>query len=278
MSRLLPDNSRGNRVVLGVDRQSIAWAHRDAAGLGHMASRSWLADPAAAVRAVLAECGEIIRHAPVDAIVAGDVARHWLQTPPSKLVSFEELRLVARARCALLYGQTSADWLVVGDWQATRSFVCAALPVALMESLQQAFQAQGVTVRWHTAFSLLCATQSHTFPADGWSAIRSPTKVMLWHCSHGYVDGLAELAVGIDESRESVVTRALLQMRIDASRMENLVPSLLHWFDLTDAENRSVPRGVKLVGLSILPRLVRNGLSESAFALLLRPLMRKGAA
>ena len=75
-----------------LDHATKARTHDTAALLSTLPSRTW-----------------------VDVIVANDVAVHWLQNPPPGVRSLNELRDVAGARCAHLFGGAPSHWHLAGD-------------------------------------------------------------------------------------------------------------------------------------------------------------------
>lgn len=217
MSRWPLSRSARTRRVWGADLHEIAWQTADAlelAGHGDAADRA-LADGAAAGR--------------VDAIAGNDLAVHWLQPPPAATRSLAELKLVAAARCAHLYGGTSSDWLVTGDWSARRPFVCAALPRAITQPLQQACAARGARLHWHSAWAVLCAAHARSFPEDGWSGMRTPERIVLWHCNAGHVDALNSIAVAPDTPASEVEALVQLQMRLEGAAAGSGEPGPVHW-------------------------------------------------
>lgn len=278
MSRLLPEKPRVRRMALAVSRHELAWATRDENGLDRIHRRSWNDDPATAMRAALSREPGSPSVRQVALIAANDLALHWLQTPPGALASFEELRLVAQARCAHLYGGAPADWWVTADWRADAPFVCAALPRAVVQPLDQALAALGSQVHWHTAWGLLCAARATAFPSNGWSAFRSPAQVILWHCGAGRVDSLSALPADAAEDSASAAARALQQMRVEASRAQGVVVGTLHWLDLAASEGSPTPEGAQAVHLGTPRRPDRTALAESTAALALRELLQGGFA
>lgn len=221
----LERRARG-RAVWGMDAQALAW--RTAEGsvqLGELAE---------AGRAALAAT-QAAPH--VDVIASNALAVHWVQQPPSSARGLEELKLVARARCAHLYGGTPTDWWIAGDWSSRRPFVCSALPRALAEPVQRTCEAQGVRVRWHSAWSVMCSARARSFPADGWSAMRSPQRVMLWHCTRGQVDALSGVSTTPEASRAELDAALQLQIKLESVGGGGAQP--VHWADTKASRNEA---------------------------------------
>lgn len=280
MSRWLPERARSTAVVLGLDARQLARAWRDASGLDRVAVHDWRDNPAAAVRAAL-DGADAAGPAPglraVHLIAGGDLAFHWLQTPPAALASLAELHQVAQARCVHLYGP--GNWLVTGDWQASHPFACAAISLGELAPLCQALQARRLALHWHTPWSLLSARAARAFPADGWSAARTPRQVLLWHCTAGQVDALTALPASPGEDAGATAARALQHMRIESSRTQHLAAGVLHWLDLAPAgpgrgTDDGAPAGTTPVRLALAhATAAAHASTESAAMLSLRGLL-----
>ena len=226
----------GAPMVMALDAQCLAW-HPHANTRGPTAVADWALNPAAVVAQALglaraAAAAPRTQPPSVDLIFAGNVVKHWLQTPPKAVASFEELQMVAQARCSHLFGHTPADWTVTADWHTTRPFVCAALPAASFEALTQDFAAQGVAVRGHTAWGLLTSRQAQVFASDGWSAVHSPLQVMVWHCTRGHVDALAALPLHAGQDSASVAAVVKQHIQVEAARAAHLVADTPGWLNL----------------------------------------------
>lgn len=230
---------RAPRHVWGVDAQGVAWAARD---------RGLQVDTADHGE----DCAQALAHsrgaARIDAIASNDFAVHWLQQPPSAVRTLEELKLVAATRCARLFGGTPADWWIAGDWSIRRAFVCSALPRAVAEPLERACQAQGARLHWHSAWSVMCSARADRFPDEGWSAMRSARRVMLWHCSGGRVDAITSVATAPDVSGEQLAVAIEVQMKLESAGGA-AAPGALHW---ADPAGRSAREAVDALALAPL--------------------------
>lgn len=204
-------------LVWGLGTQQLAWM-RDGA-------------PTAAAHAdALAQAAKNLEAGQqVHVIAANELAVHWLQQPPAATQSLQELRQVASARCAHLYGGATEDWWIAGDWSATRPFVCAGLRRSATAAIEQAIAERGARATWHTAWAVASAAHANNIPDDGWSAIRSPRRMLLWHCSGGQVDALASVAVEPDASAAQVEAQARLQVQLEALAGPADAASSIHW-------------------------------------------------
>lgn len=217
--------------VLTVDLEHLAWVQKSGAAARVM---SWPYRDASA--APLKDVIGSVRRGPVDIIACNDTALHWLQAPPASVLSFAELQLVARARCAHLYGGSPTDWRIAADWQTSRPFMCAAVPQEAALKIEQELSMLGLTPRWHSAWSVLCCAGPYTFRPNGWSAVRTLTRVMLWHCRAGHVDCFTAWAVSPTEGSASAARRAIQQMRVENSRSGHTAADALQWLDFADRD------------------------------------------
>jgi hypothetical protein len=223
-----PERSPIDRV-LALDLEHLAWVQNGGAAARVM---SWPYREAST--APLKDAMGAVRPGPVDLIVCNDTALHWLQAPPTSVSSFAELQLVAGARCAHLHGGSPADWRIAADWQTSRPFMCAAVPQDTALKIEQALSELNLKPRWHSAWSVLCCAATRILPPNGWSAVRTPTRVMLWHCRAGRVDCFAAWAVSPTEGSASAARRAIQQMHVENARSGHTGADALHWLDFVD--------------------------------------------
>lgn len=239
MSRWLPRLRRAARpVVWGLDAHNLAWP---------VESDGCASAPHAQGLAQAIE--RLTPGSSVDVIAGHDLAVHWLQGTPASVASLQELQLVAATRCAHLYGGSPHDWWIAADWSATRTFVCAALPRAVTVPLQQALGAAAVSVRWHTSWSVACGARANTFPAQGWSALRTPERVVLWHCDEGRVNCLTSHGLSPGTPDPAAAEQSARLVMLEALRDASLTDGPLHWQTLCDRQesNRSEARAARLL-------------------------------
>ncbi|MDO9135989.1 hypothetical protein [Hydrogenophaga sp.] len=229
MSRWLPDLLRRpthTQVVAGLDAQGMAWqcGNEPPSSAGQATEVSEFAR-------------QLVPKARVAVIVTEDVAVHWVQTPPTGVQSLKELRQIAAARCAHLFGGSPAGWWVAGDWRATRGFVCAGLPLERVGPLRRVLTEAGAQTSWHTTWGLLCSAQAGDFPADGWSAVRSAGRVVVWCCQRGQVVALDALNLGEQADATEANDAVARHLRIEAMRDPTLGVGPVHWTDLPAPAN-----------------------------------------
>ncbi|MFD0668902.1 hypothetical protein ACT80S_14375 [Ramlibacter sp. MAHUQ-53] len=218
---------RGHRLVVGLDARGAAWQAPgeaqvrtgDHAGLG------------AALAALSAMPGATV--ASVQLVAGADIAVHWVLAPPA-VAHLAELRQVAQARCAGLFGGSAASWRVTGDWSAQHPFACAGLDATRAAAVERSLAPLRVPVHWQTAWGLLARHAAHAFPADGWSVLRSPSRLLVWQCRAGRPHTLTGLPAAPGASPEALAAQAWGHVRLESARVPpgEAGPGPLHWLDL----------------------------------------------
>lgn len=237
MSRWLPERRRA-RAAWGVDARSVAWLGADGRAFEEAGREEGAPRAAAAVP----------RGRAVDVIASGELAVHWLQHPPEGARTLAELRLAAAARCAHLFGGTAASWWVAGDWETRRPFVCGAVPLSVAEPLRRVAQQQGLQLHWHTAWSVLACARARTIPDHGWSAWRSPSRVLLWHCTQGEVDAITSLVVAAAATRAEIEGQLDMHMRLESARGA-AAEAAVHWVEAAPAGGTEALAALRLAPL-----------------------------
>jgi hypothetical protein len=119
---------------------------------------------APALRALLAEAQ--VAGWPLTVVLADELARMWQVAPPPQAASPADLEAAAAMRFASLFGAPPAGWTIAADWQATRPFLAAALPAALLDVLAQAAVAARCT--------LVEVLPQFVAAMNGWRKLRRP--------------------------------------------------------------------------------------------------------
>lgn len=229
MSRSLLRSARARRAW-GVDATQLAWRSL------RSGERIDASDHGSAVQAALAAAGA----GEVDVIAANELAVHWLQPPLSSARSLDEIRRVAAARCAHLFGGGVGDWRVAGDWSTGRAFVCAAVPSAVCEPLRRAAATRRVRLRWHSAWAVLCNARARDFPDYGWSGMRTPARVFLWHCTAGAVDAMVTIVVTPQMSPSDVAHRVELHLQLEHLSVDAPAQGAVRWADASADDGEAV--------------------------------------
>jgi hypothetical protein len=161
----------GQALRLGVGHDSLALVRTSPFG----ARREVVAelrvdsaqDPQAlapALRTLLAEAQ--VAGWPLTVVLADELARMWQVAPPPQAASPADLEAAAAMRYAALFGAPPAGWEIAADWQATRPFLAAALPRALLDLLAQAASEARCT--------LVEVVPQFVAALNGWRKLRRP--------------------------------------------------------------------------------------------------------
>ena len=88
------------------------------------------------LRALLAEVR--VTGWPLSVVLADELVRMWQVAPPPNAARPADLEAAASMRYQALFGAPPGGWKIAADWQATRPFLAAALPLALIGVLEEA--------------------------------------------------------------------------------------------------------------------------------------------
>lgn len=114
-------------------------------------------------------------------VAVGRLAQHWVCAAPEGIASLGELHAYAEVRRTQQFGDSvSEPWLVQGDWHARRSFVCAAVPLALKDTVQDWAATRGRP--WHLTTDLTDIMGWSLVRAQrtGWVCVDTPAASSLW--------------------------------------------------------------------------------------------------
>lgn len=207
---------RRSRHVWGADGTGFAWGG-DAPG-----TVSHDGDLAAAI-------GTLPARTRLDVVAAPGLAVQWVQAAPAGVGSLAELRAVAHARCAQLHGGVPEDWWVAGDWQLRHPFACSALPRATVERLRSVCAARRVALHWHCGWAMALPLAGAA--ANGWRALRWPSRVTLWNVAAGRIGAMESFAVAPDACADAVDAQVGLHLRLAALAGRDAVAGDWAWVD-----------------------------------------------
>ncbi|WP_431100483.1 hypothetical protein [Roseateles noduli] len=127
--------SRRKPLAIELSRRSV---HLGGAEAALAPARPWSSQEE--LRAALADAP---RGAPWRVLVGVASARHFMVRPPVNARRLADLRAIAALRFEDLHGDSAADWLIEGDWDARRPFLCCAMPTALLRTLRDVAKQSG---------------------------------------------------------------------------------------------------------------------------------------
>ena len=136
----------GEILRIGVDADAVAlaaWRRWPRAGYEPLAERALGLAPSGAAgwtQAVLAALEGLLDEGsvggqPVEIVVADARARLWAVEPPAQAQRLEDLQAACELRYRSLYGGSPSDWLIQADHHVRHTYLAAALPRGLVESL-----------------------------------------------------------------------------------------------------------------------------------------------
>ena len=202
-------------LALGLDAGALAVADEVMANADSAWSLGNLTLALAAVRE---------RHAGARAarlLVAPDLCRHFVLAPPAGLRAFSELRSLAAARAAQIFG--AGAWAGVADWHLKRPFACAALPQPLLQALLDAAREAGLTLGLESA---VLAALPLAAPAPGYSAFATPAHVVLVHADRSGADVLRCLRRPTADAGDSLQAFAAQEAMRESLRAGTAAPAL----------------------------------------------------
>lgn len=72
---------------------------------------------------------------PTTVVIADDLARFFIVTPPHNATGLQDYKAAAGMRFKALYGESSDAWNMTADWNTGRPFLACALPCALLDAI-----------------------------------------------------------------------------------------------------------------------------------------------
>ena len=163
--------------------------------------------------------------------LSSSLVRHWQQTLPIRTRSLAELHSVACARANLLFGRLPAEsWLVSGEWNFRRPFVCTALAsgwAPLLKAIQQTHRNAQVV----SGLSLVSSHCHDALPIEGWLAIVSEDRVHLMHRTDGFATSLRSVQLPKFETQAAFEAAVLQEWHREKVRTQRTAGAL-HWFSL----------------------------------------------
>lgn len=138
--------ARGLRLGLAPDALALVrtpfWPHEQAQLLAQARFKE------SNVEAVLREAGRMLADHEragwaLRVVLSDELVRLWQVAPPPGATRMADLEAACALRYQALFGGAAAGWQVRADWSASRPFLAAAVPQALLAQLQQAASSNG---------------------------------------------------------------------------------------------------------------------------------------
>jgi hypothetical protein len=237
--------------VVGLNAQGAAWLARSPAGVAYWRYLPWPgASPSQAMELLRSQLA--VTAAPrTQLVLAPSLVRHWLQTPPAQIASLRELRSVATARCAQLFGTPASTasagnaWSVSANWHASAPFVCTAIASAWADALERKLPG---THQGHDLVALALQAQQRHIPRSGWLAVVLANTLYLVRLEHQRIVTLRSLRMAAQASASQTQQTAVEEWTREMLRTQMHTP-VLHWLCLMP----QVAGTAHLPSLQVLP-------------------------
>jgi hypothetical protein len=222
-------------LVLGVDPERLAWAQWGSNGTTQWTQVQWDTDKGAlsASEAWVKTLGQRTWPGTADVVVclSSALVNHWLQPVPAQTQSLAELHAIASARAQMLFGGASTDaWLISGEWDYKRPFLCTAIANVwgnLLKTVEQTHK----NVRIVSTLSLALCESRENLPKDGWLAILVEDRLHLMYRQDGYATSLRSLRLSEGCTCEDLEAAVLQEWEREKIRTQKAARTL-HWFSM----------------------------------------------
>lgn len=112
------------------------------------------------------------RGVPTQIVLADDLVRLFVATPPGNASRLGDVRAAARLRFQVLFGEATDDWQIAGDWNARYPYLACALPTELHEACLEVQQRTGMIVTSvRPAFVVAFNRWRRSLAPGGWLAV-----------------------------------------------------------------------------------------------------------
>lgn len=159
---------------------------------------------------------------PATVVIADDLARFFIVTPPHNAAGLEDIKAAAGMRFRALYGEPIDAWHVEADWSVDKPFLACALPSRLREAVLQVAGTHRLTLvevaphfiaAWNTWFAFL--------KPDAWFGVLHYDTLTLGAITHGDLVSVRTTALPSDGQHGlswlgQHVAREALRLGLDA--------------------------------------------------------------
>lgn len=138
---------------IGLSRTGVAVTHMHGWMRRHtelVTETSLSGDDFASAERLASRLGSVIAdnqcsHLRVSLILADDLVRLFMVTPPGNASHLQDCRSAADMRFQSLYGDPPSEWRIQADWDADQPFLACAIPDYLLAAMQQVANEQHLT-------------------------------------------------------------------------------------------------------------------------------------
>lgn len=132
-------------------------------------------------------------------VLADDMVRYFMVTPPSNTARLEDCKAAAQMRFQTLHGESAANWQLEADWNCFDPFLVCAVSKALLEAVQH------VTSRYRV--SVVCLVPNYIFSWNQ-SCKKHPARAWFGTVS----DGVLTIGVRDNRTLRAVLTTHFLHI------------------------------------------------------------------
>lgn len=162
--------SRGGLALLGIRSR----LRRDTAMLSELSFAAGIND---AFDEIGSRLDEALRDAqaarlPATVVIADDLARFFMVTPPPNAAGMRDYEAAAGMRFKALYGESPSAWNMAADWNAGKPFLACALPRTLLDAILRAANTHRLTlIEVVPHFVAAWNTWSSALKPDAWFGV-----------------------------------------------------------------------------------------------------------
>jgi hypothetical protein len=165
---------------------------------------------------------------PLTFVLADELVRLWQVTPPQLSARLADLEAAAAQRFQLLYGEPAANWALSAGWDPVRPFLAAALPRALLGTLEQGAN-QLKVVEIVPQFVAVLNRWSGALKPGAWFALVHDKVLTLGACDGGAI--VAVRATALPEGADAIwlaehLAREALRLNLPAPKRLQLSGSV----------------------------------------------------
>lgn len=259
MSRWRPDrnsSAQSQPLALGLSGEGCAlWLEAEGRLLEKswpLASPQWTADQVSATLMELTASAQKWGARSAELWIAEELSRYWMVQPPTRTRSLAELQAVAIVRGAQIFGGLAGKgnalngWRVEADWNASHEFLCAALPEALLQGVEQWLKWTRLSLVPRLSASLLhlLAAQRSKLPRNAWLCVTWPERTHLLLLQQGRITALRSLSPAAADSTQDRLQRAVEELRRECLRLGAAASLPILWVQRNTASNDAKERVV----------------------------------
>ncbi|HWJ95290.1 MAG TPA: hypothetical protein VNT33_11235, partial [Telluria sp.] len=258
----------GQALRLGVSRAGIALVRTSRWGGAHETLALTRLDDSAGVDAIGPALHGLMAEVacagwPLSVVLADDLVRLWQVAPPPGCTRMGDLEAAAALRFQSLFGGTAAGWRIAADWDPLRPFLAAAMPHALLATLEQAARDRRChLVEAVPQFVAALNQWRRVRRADAWFGMYHGAVLTLAVSRQGALEGIRATLAPPDAGRDWLdahVTREALRLGVEPPQRLQLCGSVPSRWNGAAGDIACSMLGGAVAGLSELEQLALTG-------------------